>query len=223
MAGKIIAEPLPFDEAIDYFADKVPLTKDELKKLSLKAQKKAFTVATEQKMEAISGVKVAVEKALTDGISLGEFRKNVNALFDALGVTSMNPFHVETVFRTNIQTAYSVGRWQKMTHPDVLKERPYLEYDALDDARDSHAAMNGKIYPADHPIWDTWYPPNGFNCRCRVNSVSKEEISEEGLTVEKDIPQFVMPDDGFENNPAADVYEPDWSKYPAELRRQAGI
>ena len=236
MPGEIVLEPLPFQEAIDYFADKVPLTKKELKKLAKEAQKKAFTVAVEQKMQAITGVKAAITKALEDGTTMQEFRKNVNDLFNTLGVSPMGKFHAETVFRTNIQTAYSVGRYQRQTHPDVLAERPYLEYDAVEDEDITPLceSLNGKVYPADHSFWDTYYPPNHFRCRSRVNSVSKWEVEKEGLKVEKEVPAFMklsngghaplVPGKGFEKNPANTAgYEPDWSKYPEELRRQAGV
>ena len=236
MAGKIIPEPLPFEEAIEYFADKVPMTKAELAKLAEESRSLAFTVATEQKMELITGVKSAVEKALEEGTTLEQFRKDLASLFDAQGVTPLGKFHAETVFRTNIQTAYNVGRYKQMTHPDVLKERPYLEYDAVDDTstRPEHAALDGKVYPADDPFWDTWYPPNGYNCRCRANSVSPEEVEAEGLKVETEAPAFyelpngthapLIPSEGFGSNPATSAgYKPDWSKYPAELRREAGV
>ena len=40
-----------------------------------------------------------------------------------------------------------------MTDPDVLKARPFWEYFAVMDAstRPAHAAMNGRVYPADQP------------------------------------------------------------------------
>jgi hypothetical protein len=31
-----------------------------------------------------------------------------------------------------------------------------------------HLAWNGLTLPADHPFWQTHYPPSGWGCRCRV-------------------------------------------------------
>ncbi|MBO9493804.1 hypothetical protein J7438_06860 [Thalassotalea sp. G20_0] len=30
--------------------------------------------------------------------------------------------------------------------------------------------------PVDAPLWQTHYPPNGWNCRCGVIQLTKEEI-----------------------------------------------
>jgi SPP1 gp7 family putative phage head morphogenesis protein len=47
---------------------------------------------------------------------------------------------------------------------------PMLEYRTVGDSnvRAEHAALDGIIKPYDDPFWSTYYPPNGFNCRCGV-------------------------------------------------------
>jgi len=57
------------------------------------------------------------------------------------------------------------------------------------------------------------------NCRCRVNSLSIEEMEEEGLTEETQGTDL-KPDEGFRYNPAKQRWKPDPGKYPAELRRR---
>ena len=85
---------------------------------------------------------------------------------------------VDLIFRTNIQTAYNVGHYEQMTDPGVMKLRPFWQYDAVNDThtRPSHLAMDGKVFPADHPVWNTWFPPNGFRCRCTVRTLSKRQV-----------------------------------------------
>lgn len=41
--------------------------------------------------------------------------------------------------------------------------------------------MHGKIRK-DDPIWNAWYPPNGFNCQFRVRSLTKEEAERIGIS-----------------------------------------
>lgn len=118
-----------------------------------------------------------------------------------------------------------------MTSPMVKKFRPYWQYDAVNDShtRPSHLAMDGKVFPADSPIWDTWYPPNGFRCRCAVQTLSKRQVEERGLTVEEKVPtaaelsdgRFVniMPDPNFSSNPAKVRFKPDLEGYPESLKK----
>ncbi|MFR3751464.1 MAG: hypothetical protein ACLTW9_02350 [Enterocloster sp.] len=37
-------------------------------------------------------------------------------------------------------------------------------------------------------MWDIWYPPNGFGCRCMVVSRTEEQVRRMGLTVEQALP-----------------------------------
>ncbi len=109
---------------------------------------------------------------------------------------------------------------------EVKKTRPYWQYSAVNDkrTRPTHAAMHGKVYPADHPFWDTWYPPNGFRCRCGVVTLSADNVRDEKLQIEKDDPtgklieprdpvtgnkmpaRLLMPDQGFANNPGKSAW-----------------
>jgi len=72
--------------------------------------------------------------------------------------------------------------------------------------RPEHAAMDGKVFRQDHPIWDTWTPPSGYNCRCTIVVLDDEDLAAEGITPSTEAPtldgQTVTPDKGFETAPA---------------------
>lgn len=53
----------------------------------------------------------------------------------------------------------------------------YLQYRTARDGhvRPDHAAMDGITLPADDPFWDTNFPPNGWNCRCTVVQVLRDD------------------------------------------------
>ena len=80
-----------------------------------------------------------------------------------------------------------------MTDPDVLERRKYWQYQTAGDShvRETHMAMDGRVFPADSKVWDTWYPPNGFGCRCTVVSRTEEQVKRMGLQVENDMPKAV--------------------------------
>ena len=137
---------------------------------------------------------------------------------EAEGYEGLDPLQADNIFRTNIQTAYNVGHYEQMTEPSVMKLRPYWQYDAVNDSstRPSHLAMDGRVFPADSPVWDTWFPPNGFRCRCTVKTLSKRQVEQRGLTVEEGFPP-VAPDPHFSTNPAKVRFEPDLKDYPEPL------
>ena len=234
----ITIEPLPFEEAMAYWADRVPLTADEIAGIAGSVRERAFMVARVSSMDIIEDLHTAVEKALADGETLADFAARLDRIMAVRGWEGLAPWHLETVFRNNIQTAYTVGRYNQMI--GSKKNFPYWEYDAVNDTatRPTHRALEGKIFPADSPFWDTWYPPNGHRCRCSVNPVHRYVAEEEGLTVETDDPtggliepmdpasgvrmpaRPLIPDPGWDTNPAKSPWTPDLSKYPAELADQ---
>lgn len=58
-------------------------------------------------------------------------------------------------------------------------------YVAVMDGRSqpSHAALNGRIWRKDDPVWQSIYPPNGFNCRCRTRALTAGQMQREGLSL----------------------------------------
>ena len=54
---------------------------------------------------------------------------------------------------------------------------PYLEYliSTAEHKRLEHLAWVGTVLPVEHEWWDTHYPPNGWNCQCRVRQLSAHE------------------------------------------------
>jgi len=67
--------------------------------------------------------------------------------------------------------------------------------------RDSHAALHGKIFHIDDPIWQERYPPNGFNCRCRVRALTEKQAIQRGYKKNSRFTQPEnFPDSGFSHN-----------------------
>ena len=59
-------------------------------------------------------------------------------------------------------------------------DRYNLQYRTVGDdhVRPEHAALNGTTLPFSDPFWDSYYPPNGWNCRCTVVQVRKTKYPE---------------------------------------------
>ena len=156
--------PVPFDEAIQFFQGKVPMTMDEFLDLAKEARIRAFSISNVTGMSALSDIQSSVARAIQEGLSFGDWKKLIGETLLNYGIEG---FRMETIFRSNVQTAYQAGHYQQMHDPDVLKDRPYWKYVAVMDerTRPEHAAWHDTVLPADDPWWDTHYPPNGYNCR----------------------------------------------------------
>jgi len=216
--------PLPMAEAQQFWRDKVSLSPGQFYRLGDEAKTRAFAVSGIAKGDELTTVFQAMQKAIDKGTTLNDFQKDCAAIFEKRGWTGKRAWRIDNIFRTNIQTAYSVGRYRQMM--EVADVRPFWQYSAVNDSRTrpTHAALNGKVFPFDHPFWKTWYPPNGFRCRCGVVTLSQREMERDKLTAETDDPtgkliepidpktgykmpaRLLMPDPGFASNPGATVW-----------------
>ena len=209
-------EPLPPEEAIKFFEQKGLVLSERWDEIWQEMHAKAFTVAGVMRLDVLADIYEQIQKAIAKGTTLANFKKDFKEIMKRRGWYDpkfKRPWRLETIFRTNVQTAYQAGRYKQQK--EMADIRPYWMYDAVNDSRTrpSHAAMDGKVFRADDPIWETWYPPNGFNCRCRVVSLSKRQVQSRGLQISEGKGVKVKPDQGFEYNPGKVIFELDIEKY----------
>ena len=179
--------PLPMAEAQAFWADKVQLGAGEFAKLSAEAKVKAFAVSGIAKGDELTTVFEAIRRAIDQGTTLVDFKKECGAIFERRGWTGKRTWRVDNIFRTNIQTAYNVGKYKRLKDSGAF---PYWQYSAINDrrTRPTHLAMDGRVWPADHPTWDTWFPPNGYRCRCSVIGLTARQAERMGVKIEEDDP-----------------------------------
>lgn len=225
---EVIYQPVQPEAAIAFWASRSAMTVEDIKKLADGAKMRAFYIAGLAERDAVQTVKDAIGEALKNGETLADFKERIKDVIESQG---WHDNRVETIFRNNLQTAYSVGRWQKIQANK--KFRPYLQYYTVGDerVRPGHAVLNELVFHADHPFWDENYTPNGHKCRCGTRTLSKRQVEKEGLTVQEEMPRdmlYVDPktgmeyhvarpgaDDGWRNNPGKDwLAGLDLNKYP---------
>ena len=70
------------------------------------------------------------------------------------------------------QSAQMAARWEQFEEDG---DRYYLQYRTAGDdkVRPEHAALDRITLPMSDPFWESYYPPNGWNCRCTVVQVLK--------------------------------------------------
>lgn len=206
-------DPLRFEEAVRWFEGKVPLLPGEFKRLSAEAKRRAFTMAGIAELDRLAWLHQTLVDALEAGQTLDEWRKRVMERFQ-----TAHPGHLETAFRTNVQSAYSAGRWAQLNHPAVKKTRPYWMYDAILDARTTVICRerDGTVLPADDPWWRSNTPPLHFNCRSGIRALTEADAKRRGIT---ETPTAESPEEGFGLPPDAE----DWADtYARGLRARIG-
>ena len=165
-----------------------------------KTSQQAFTVAKMMDVDMLAQVRASMDSALANGTTFREWRETITPILQAGGwwgrkevvdpltgqtvVAQLgSPARLETIFRTNMQSAYAAGQWDEIQAGAA--DAPFLLYDAIDDfrTRPAHAAWDGKVLPANHPWWRTHFPPNGYNCRCGTIALSRTDLQRMGLAV----------------------------------------
>ena len=73
-------------------------------------------------------------------------------------------------------SAEMAAKWEQFAQDG---DRYNLQYRTAGDdkVRPEHAALNGVTLPMSDPFWETYYPPNGWNCRCTVVQVRKSKYA----------------------------------------------
>lgn len=175
---------LPFDEAIDFFREKLNIPTQHWDDLWQEMHARGFAVAGAVRDGLLTDFRSAVDKAIAEGTALEEFRNDFDAIVARHGWSykGSRNWRSEVIFSTNIRTAYAAGRYKQMTDPDVLAYRPYWQYRHGDSIvpRPLHLAWDGLALSADDPWWETHYPPNGWGCKCRVFPLSERDMKKTG-------------------------------------------
>ncbi len=158
---------VPFQEAIDFFRQKMPnLPTESWADIMDGAHSKAFVVAGAQKAGLLADLRGAVDRAISEGTTITDFRKEFDAAVQKYGWTykGKRGWRTSVIFDTNLSTAYAAGRYKQMTDPDVLEAFPYWRYRTMGDGRVRllHAQWNNTVLKTTDPWWKTHYPPNGW-------------------------------------------------------------
>lgn len=226
MAWKVSADPLDFDEAIAWFRKRVKVTRAEWEAMTAAARYRAFVVSNVAQLDMVHDVWAAVDAAVSKGTTLADFKKDVAAkLRRAWGASVDDPaWRLETIFRTNVQSAYATGRYRQATDPDVLEDRPVWMFDAVLDGRETEVCRrcDGTKQPADNEWWRTHSPPLHHNCRSSLITLTEEQAGQVTARPPEDAAQ-----EGFGHAPTYEQEELGaWARAkvadaPAELRAVA--
>lgn len=199
---------VPPTEALGYFRSKGLRPTFSYADMLGRAHDQAFTVAKMMDVDLLAQVRDSLDSALANGTPFREWRRELEPILKSAGwwgeakmpdpLTGQvvdarlgSAWRLETIFRTNLLTAYAAGHWREIQEQAAIA--PFLMYDAVDDfrTREQHRAWDSKVLPVTSPWWRSHYPPNGWNCRCGVIQLDADQLASMGIT-----PQAEPPEDG---------------------------
>lgn len=175
---------LPFEEQIAYFRRKLNLPTAAWTDLWEAEHTRAFSVAGATSLELLDDLRTAVERAIAEGTTLATFRKEFDAIAVRYGwsYNGERGWRTRVILETNLRVSYQAGRYEQMTDPEMLKERPFWMYKHGDSVhpRAQHLAWDGLVLPFDDVWWHTHYPLNGWGCKCKVFALSHDDLRKLG-------------------------------------------
>lgn len=188
----------PPEEAVAFLRDKGLRITFNWREMADEAHARAFTVAKAMRLDVLRDIRTGLLGALRQGKTLRQFQQELEPLLRAKGwwgkqvvvdgagnaemVELGSLRRLRTIYQTNLQSAYMAGRAQAQAAASAF---PYLMYVAVMDSRTrpSHAALHGRVWRKDDPVWQVLTPPNGFNCRCRTRALTEGQMRREGRTL----------------------------------------
>ncbi|MBL4751466.1 MAG: virion morphogenesis protein [Amylibacter sp.] len=138
------------------------------------AHDRGFMVAGAVKADLLADLAQAVDKAIAQGTSLEEFRRDFRQIvtnrgwhgWTGEGSKKGEAWRTRIIYQTNAKVSYAAGRLAQL-HEGNFKFWVYRHGGSLE-PRPQHLAWDGLILPPDHPFWVTHGPPNGWGCSCYV-------------------------------------------------------
>lgn len=209
-------ETLPYAEAVEYLRKRDVLNKVDYDRLSAQLKFRAFTASRISDGALLKRINGELIKNIEAGNGLKDFLGMTKTdVLNKVGLGNAGGWYWETVYRTNVQTAYNAGRMMGYEQDKPLA----LELVVIDDARTTdycrQYAGKGFVLPYDDPFWKTHIPPFHFNCRTTIRAIYDARELPESWSSKADIE---APAKGFGNNP---VVNDSWWKELSSLVRQA--
>ncbi len=176
---------LPFGEQIAFFRRKLNLPTKSWTDIWGAQHDNAFVVAGANSADIVADFRAAIDKAISQGTTLEQFRKDFDRIVEKYGwqYNGGRNWRSRVIYETNLRSSYMAGRYAQLQA--AKKWRPFWQYvhsDAVEHPRPLHLSWDGIILSADDPWWDTHFGPNGWGCKCDVRSLAWRDMKRLGKT-----------------------------------------
>ena len=184
---------LSFQEMIDFFREKRPVPTGRWTDLWRDAHDRGFMVAGASRDDVLADFHKAVTRAIEDGITLSDFRKDFDAIVSkhGWGYKGSRNWRSRVIYETNVRQSYNAGRYEQMRQ--VTRSRPWRRYrhsQTSTNPRPLHLKWDGLVLRHDDPWLVARSPMNGWGCKCRLETLADRDLERLGIQ------PGTAPDDG---------------------------
>jgi hypothetical protein len=223
--------------AIAFWAAYLGLSHDFFLTLSSAASRTAAASVALAEGPLLTDLHEVLQRAHAAGLTPTALQSTLRQTYEAHGLLPDNSHHANLVLANNVQqTAHAVRYLQTVGNPAAARLIPYLVWWTVGDDRvrqrpqHNHAVMHNRVFAIDHPIWKTWWPPAGHNCRCGIGTISLDEARLLGYVGSEPTGPWptapgtggpALPDPGFQGAPDLDLAAEDLTAQTRRIYRDA--
>lgn len=189
---------MPFDRAMEILRRRAPnLSAQYYQLVENDLHGWATTVSGLESQATVKAVIDSLNKAEEAGTNFNQWRNDIDEILDSEDIEKLRPGQLETVFRTNLQTAYNAAGERLVNDVDPSGEL-YPAYQFLNGDPQSTICIprDGKVFPRSDK---SNIPPLHFNCKSYIIWLSKfEDVTTAPESTREQLPP---PDKGFDRSP----------------------
>ncbi|MFZ4772357.1 MAG: phage minor head protein, partial [Ferruginibacter sp.] len=144
-------------------------------------ERNVYQFSTAKNYQQLKELTLLLKNKAGDILEFNDFKKEVIRTHRIY-----NNDWLRTEYDTAVNSSQMAGKWVEFQkNKDSL---PFLIYQTAGDkrVRASHKSLDGVQRAINDEFWNSYYPPNGYNCRCTVN--------QSGQGKETDISKLKYPD-----------------------------
>lgn len=185
---------LPFREQSEFFRRKLNLPTAAWTDVYTQEHDWAFVVAGANRDAIVADFRGAIERAISGGTTLEEFRRDFDRIVATHGwdYNGGRDWRSRVIYDTNLSTSYAAGRYEQLRNSPRTPYWQYVHADWVEHPRAQHVAWDGLVLEASDPWWEQHFPPNDFGCSCSVRGLSLRDLERLGKSGPDQAPEVKM-------------------------------
>lgn len=169
LGGQHARRELEKARGMRFAADEMRLRDDAAQKF---LEGRSATIAADLSDNARKKITTVVFNGIKNGWSLDEI---INRIDDEIGASVMPS--ASTAIRTTVFEAINESRYDLFASPEMAGFVEAMGFSAILDGKTTEICqhMDGKVYPVNDQLWETYTPPLHFNCRSLLIAVTTRD------------------------------------------------